>query len=253
MIPEEFINILKQIEVDFIAKLEKVLANPKGLTREQLARAVADIDFIEELKKLGFESELTRFINGYTDGISDILKIAEREKVVNLIRTKGQVFQDIKLLDFEKILGRAKVFSEDVKSSMLKGIISGESRTQIIKNIGEVNLTANQMNTAIATSYDQYARAFTKTVYEDEPEQRFIYGFGRQIGERNIRDTCEQALIKQATEYPDGVTMEEIESGIYEGITFVEGGGYNCSHSFAPVTNVTIKEVQKSKDNINEN
>jgi hypothetical protein len=164
MIPEEFINILKQIEVDFIAKLEKVLANPKGLTREQLARAVADIDFIEELKKLGFESELTRFISGYTDAITDVLQFAEREQVAYLIRTKGDIFQRIKLVDFDGILRRASVYSDEVQSAMLKGIITGKGRVEIIKDIGTFNLTSNWMNTAITTAYRQYNRAFISCI-----------------------------------------------------------------------------------------
>jgi hypothetical protein len=79
------------------------------------------------------------------------------------------------------------------------------------------------------------------------PETKFIYGFGREVGERNIRDVCEEALINQAVNYPDGVTMKQIEDGIFEGIDFIAGGGFNCSHEFKPVTKETKKQIDITK------
>jgi hypothetical protein len=42
--------------------------------------------------------------------------------------------------------------------------------------------------------------------------------------------------------------MKQIEDGIFEGIDFIAGGGFNCSHEFKPVTKETKKQIERTKE-----
>lgn len=234
---EQLIKALEKISNIFKGRI--LTAIQSGASREELARLIAQSDFFEQLEP-GLIPELEKFFNEYDTQINELYNFASRQKINSALSINRDVLEALKIVNLRDLLGKARDYANILQVEMINGIIAGRTQNEIKQNLTGINLTDNQMNTAISTGYRNYGRALTDVAFP-EPEQKFIYGFGREIGERNIRETCEQALILQKQSYPEGVTKAQIENGVYEGIDFIKGGGWNCSHRFLPAT----KEVRR--------
>jgi len=246
---------LDSLAAEFKTKLANVLNNlSTQMDGQELAKLIAQLNFFKELQSEGLDLHLAKFFTSYHEQIQTLLDIAKDEKVSSALAVNANVLDLIKEVDAKTLLGKAADFSNLLQRQLLQGLVNGKSNADIIKSLEGVNLTTAQMNTVVSTAYNDFGRAVTAQAYQDSPDQKFLYGNGREIDNPTIRDTCKHALILQAEQYPEGVTMQEILEGVYPEIDLIQGGGPNCSHSFFPASQFAIelekRRMKKAEENL---
>jgi len=236
------IQQLQALADEFKKKSASVLDNlvNQSIDRVKLAQLIAQLDFFKELQDQGLNLHLAEFFNSYNDQIKLLMDMAGAEGVRSALAINGNILEILKHVDAEMLLGHASNFANNLKRQIVQGLVTGKTNPEIVKNMDEVNLTNTQLNTVVSTAYNDYGRAVVSATYQDKPEQKFLYGEGREIDNPHISEICRNALILQAEKYSEGVTRKEIDNGLYQGIDFIHGRGYNCSHSFFPATEFAI-------------
>lgn len=214
-------EILKEIEQQVINTVKGV--NIASLGDAELAQLFAQIDFLTD-------NASEALLGEYSNVLNDVVKRAQ-SRGLSFSGASQDLLDQIISYDLAAISGRAAEYSNLSKSRIAKGIISGESVTQIASGLESIGLATNQTIALVNTAETQLRQVATKELYEDEPETRF-----KLVGpdDEKTRDSCAAVLAGQPK---DGWTLEEIENGAAssvagESYTYVERGGYNCRHDW---------------------
>jgi hypothetical protein len=242
-----------KISQDLLDNIEKIKAQlllrvSKGnFTQSDIINLAGQIDFFEELKSLGYGDLLEEYFKNYEQVILDIKKQADALGI-----KVGASFADLdKFIDvkFDELLGRANQYGKELKSELLKNLITGVSPNEIANNLSEVPLTNTQLRVAVNTGIAEFERIGTAKIFEDAPETRFILSGPNDI---RTRASCEAVLRYQPKE---GWTKQEIDNGaatklvkehakefaespsqleqaLKNPYTFVDCGKWGCRHRF---------------------
>ena len=245
---DHFIEKIAILNLLFKKKLKSALDNmqAEGLTPKEMILSISEIDMFKELQDIGLTADLKEFVSSYNTSIKEVL--TDNASLHSVLSQNAETLDIIKNLDVETLLGKAFDFSNLVKKALVDGLVGGKSIPAIMKDLEAVNLSNTQLNTVIHTAYDNFGRTVTALAYQDNPEQKFLYGEGRVLGDPTSRATCQAALLSQLENYPDGVTRAQVDEGVYPEIDFIEGGGYNCSHRFYPATEYLVKRQKAQSE-----
>lgn len=214
-------ELLKQIEQQVISKVKGI--NIATLTDIELAQLFSEIEFLS--------ANASDIMTGqYANTLNEILEKASK-KGLTFAATSENLISQIIELDTAALAGRAAEYSKTIQSRILKGIVGGESVTQIAQGLEGIGLATNQTIALVNTSETQLRQIATAELYKDEPETRFIL-----VGplDEKTRDSCRNVLQGQPE---NGWTLEEIENGAAsqvagETYTYLERGGFNCRHDW---------------------
>ena len=204
----------------------------ESLNYTQRLQLAIEVDFFQELQEAGLSKVFKRMMTEYGNIITDLEKY----------KTKGIAPYTIKELDLvarldaEYLLGYAKNYAVQFKSSLIKGYVAGEDYRTIASRLQDSRLKNNQIIAAVTTAKDTYRAVSVAKLFEDEPETRFkLNGI---IDDRN-RCQCRAVLFNQPE---SGWTKSEIDAGgataiarelcpKFEGqYSFIYRGGFNCRH-----------------------
>ena len=224
----QFAQFEKEVEamlVELISKLEK-----GNFTQTQLSQIAAQLNSLDELKKLGFDQSVEKYFANYEVIYADIIKKA---KGVNLTGINTDLLERIQTLDKEYLLGKASSWGKQFDSSFAKSVLRGDTINQTVVNLNEIPLTDTQMKTVLNTSYSDFNRSVTKEIYKDVPEQRFRYAGGV------IPTSSDQCAWLSNNQNPKGYTAAEIDAGIDTPFGVITWSGrqpnYNCGHTWEPI------------------
>lgn len=244
-----FNDDLNKIEIDLIKRIQATLKS--GASDIELAQLYAEINLYNELTDLGFESSLNKYFDNYDEIAAQIISDA-RSKGVNLTGVNAAELDLIKGLDYEYLQGKTNIWGLQLQSSILKGLITGKDRKELVKELQGYPLRDYQMDVAIRTGYTEFNALTTAKIYESRPGQRF-----RLEGPKDIRTrpSCNAVLKYQPKE---GWTLEEIKTGaatklvqkhanefaknkselkqaLETNYDFVHRAGFNCRHLFESI------------------
>lgn len=209
---------------------------------EQIALA-AELDFFEELQRLG----LTNIINKLQeDNLSVLVQIAG-ERLNGISSIIASELNDILELDADVILRSGQAYSQQFKSRLLKGLVAGDSISEMLKDFNIPNFKWNWNIAAMDTAISEFQATALSKVFEDSPKQKF-----KLTGpyDKKTRCECKAVLNNQG----DGFTKEEIDKGAATKLVkehclkvkpesqvynWVFRGGFNCRHYWEPVENET--------------
>ena len=117
-------------------------------------------------------------------------------------------------------------YSDQLKTAMLRGIITGESNIQIMNNINTTfgvgtYISSSETSFLINDAFSRFSNASRAKAFEEFPEIKFTY-----IGTNDdkTREVCKRAL-----KLPQ-LTRKEIDALGY--VSFTDRGGYNCRHDW---------------------
>lgn len=226
----QYAQFKKEIE-QMLAELVRTLERGKP-TQIQLAQIAAEIDFFEQLKGLGYEQTVDKYLGSYETVLSDLLVTARKQGVDFAGINLGQL-ELIKELDKKYLLGKASTWGAQFDSEFVKSVIRGDTIKQTVANLSEIPLTDSQLGTVMNTSYSEFSRMGTKEIFKNEPEQRFSY-FGPLI-----QTSSEQCSWLVPNQNPDGYTSAQIEAGIDTPAGIVNWSGrdpnWNCNHNWRAI------------------
>lgn len=222
---------MEKIQKKLLSKIEKVLAGLVVLDDAGLAQAFQQIDFVDDLTKLGFPALLEKVKGSYDKQVVTAitgLGAAQRSKQTV---AAVQAIEVLALLDLSTISSGVTRYANELKTAMFRGLLTGASSASIMEGltatygVGKV-LSSKQQVALLNDSFARFARTTTAKLFEDVPEQKFEY-----VGpdDEVTRDVCQATLEMQG----EGMTIAEIEAEAP--VSFADGGGFNCRHEWIPV------------------
>ena len=222
---------MEKIQKKLLSKITKVLAGLEVLDDAGLAQAFQQIDFVDDLNRLGFPALLEKVKGSYDKQVVTTvagLSAAQRNKQRV---TAVQAIEVLALLDLSTISSGVTRYANELKTAMFRGLLTGQSSANIMEGltatygVGKV-LSSKQQVALLNDSFARFARTTTAKLFEDVPEQKFEY-----VGPNDevTRDVCVATLEMQG----EGMTMAEIEAEAP--VSFADGGGFNCRHEWIPV------------------
>lgn len=244
---EPIIDQLTKSGEEFKRKLLSILNKYKTIDRIEFAKLVSQIDF---WKGLDLETQIKLNLNDlftqYDKQISELLLYADSQKIRHTLAINSNLFESMKYYRGKELLGRAELFSDVLKNSLLNSIINGTPIEQIKEDLAKSTLTSGQMNVAISTGYNDYGRTLINLSYKDFPDQRFLY-FGTIIPTASKQ--CTWLLMNQSLKKSEeGYTKKEIEKGIKTPYGIINWNGripnFNCDDRWYPVTDYLIKSIK---------
>ena len=222
---------MEKIQKKLLNKIEKVLAGLVVLDDAGLAQAFQQIDFVDDLTKLGFPTLLEKVKGSYDKQVVTAitgLGAAQRSKQTV---AAVQAIEVLALLDLSTISSGVTRYANELKTAMFRGLLTGASSASIMEGltatygVGKA-LSSKQQVALLNDSFARFARTTTAKLFEDVPEQKFEY-----VGpdDEVTRDVCQATLEMQG----EGMTIAEIEAEAP--VSFADGGGFNCRHEWVPV------------------
>lgn len=241
---ELFINDLDKLTLEYISRLKQVFAS--GVNDVELAILISETNFFQEFLGPEFDGRINKFLDEYDDEIAKLILQAQDKGLTGINRVNLSNLEALKELDLAKILRRAEDFDGEVRSELLRQIITGKSSKQITDSIlpkiqSEMKFAPSWFASALNTSYQNYNATATETLFEDESEAKFYFDEPDDI---RVRPACRYALDLFKGKYKAGLTVKEVNAGAIPYINakgvidptqkydFVSRGGFNCRHQW---------------------
>jgi hypothetical protein len=220
---------MEKIQKKLLNKIEKVLAGLVVLDDAGLAQAFQQIDFVDDLTKLGFPALLAKVKGKYDKNVVknfDVLTAAQRTKQTVTAVTAIEI---LAILDLTTISSGVTRYANELKTAMFRGLLTGQSSANIMSGLTETYgvgraLSSKQQVALLNDSFARFARTTTAKLFQDVPEQKYEY-----VGpdDEVTRDECQTGLAAGQ------LTADQIPT---ETDTTIEGGGgFNCRHEWIPV------------------
>jgi len=220
---------MEKIQKKLLNKIEKVLAGLVVLDDAGLAQAFQQIDFVDDLNKLGFPALLAKVKGKYDKNVVknfDVLTAAQRTKQTVTAVTAIEI---LSILDLTTISSGVTRYANELKAAMFRGLLTGQSSANIMSGLTETYgvgkaLSSKQQVALLNDSFARFARTTTAKLFQDVPEQKYEY-----VGpdDEVTRDECLTGLAAGQ------ITADQIPT---ETDTTIEGGGgFNCRHEWVPV------------------
>lgn len=220
---------MEKIQKKLLNKIEKVLAGLVVLDDAGLAQAFQQIDFVDDLTKLGFPALLAKVKGKYDKNVVknfDVLTAAQRTKQTVTAVTAIEI---LSILDLTTISSGVTRYANELKTAMFRGLLTGQSSANIMAGLTETYgvgraLSSKQQVALLNDSFARFARTTTAKLFQDVPEQKYEY-----VGpdDEVTRDECLTGLAAGQ------ITADQIPT---ETDTTIEGGGgFNCRHEWVPV------------------
>ena len=226
---ENFMSALGGIQNKLNDQLPTLAGRLSRLSDDELAILARELDFFQELNRLGYSDALNDLMNEYDNTASKVFEQA-RSRGLQVQVATAQNLELIKELDATTLLGRARDFSSRYKSELLRGVIAGESGRQIANRLTTTlgtELTSANLNLIVNDSFAKFSNSATFKAFADEPQTRYRYV---GILDNKTRDICREVL--EDSQNSQGYTMEEIFD---LPVGFDDRGGFNCRHDWVVV------------------
>ena len=211
------VEAVKRATVDHVYNLGQ------NLSRQELVVLVDSLDFTALVNGLGYERAVDDLLGTYVGVLGELEGIAPVSETV---------LQALANTDRSFYLGKGTDLANTIKQELTRGALQGLSRDTMRAAIADVSgFTAPQVRTIIDTSVRVFSRSVTAAMADNLPDTaKYIY-----VGpvDDKTRDIC-LAMVAAGP-----LTQAEVDAQFPGG--FVDGGGFNCRHSWRLVTSQSNK------------
>ncbi len=219
---DDFIKEIEALERKFEKDLAKLVVQLKAMSDTELITATTQLNFFQELLDKGYGKSLDNFEQSYNKMLAAALKEGSQRGIPGLAGASVESLEVLKNIDFERLLGRASIYSSELQTQLFRGVFGGSTTKQITNSLLETRLASHQLN---VVAYDGL-RIFDDTarykVFEGQ-DVRWTY-VGPQ--DANTRDECKATKFNEPAK---GYTEKEVSSS---DTPFGIRGGFNCRHSW---------------------
>ena len=217
---------IQNIQQQLIDKLDNLVTGLGTLSDTELMQIAKQIDFFDEMEKLGYGKLMNKVGKTYDDEIARVFAELSKPELRKVSAASIDTLRELKNFELTYLTGQARQYSDQLKTAMLRGIITGESNIQIMNNINSTFgvgtfISSSETSFLINDAFSRFSNASRAKAFEEFPEIKFTY-----IGTNDdkTRDVCKRAL-----KLPP-LTRKEIDALGY--VSFTDRGGYNCRHDW---------------------
>ena len=171
---------MEKIQKKLLKKIEKVLGGLVVLNDAQLATAFKQINFVDDLNKLGFPALLEKVRTTYNkQAIKNFNVLSAAQKTKQTV-TAVQAIEVLSILDLSTISAGVTKYANELKTAMFRGLLTGQSSASIMAGLTETygvgrSLSSKQQVMLLQDSFARFNRSTTAKLFEDVPEQKFLY------------------------------------------------------------------------------
>ena len=220
---------IQNIQQQLIDKLDNLVIGLGRVSDTELMQIAKQIDFFAEMETLGFGKLMNRVGKTFDDEIARVFAELSKRELGQVSVASIDALRELKNFEMTYLTNGVRQYSDQLKTAMLRGIITGESNIQIMNNINTTfgvgtYISSSETSFLINDAFSRFSNASRAKAFEEFPEVKFKY-----IGpsDDKTREVCQRAL----QEPP--LTREEIDALGY--IDFTNRGGYNCRHDWVRV------------------
>ena len=220
---------IENIQQQLIDKLDNLVIGLGRVSDTELMQIAKQIDFFAEMEALGFTKLMNRVGKTFDDEIARVFAELSKRELGQVSAASIDALRELKNFEMTYLTNGVRQYSDQLKTAMLRGIITGESNIQIMNNINTTfgvgtYISSSETSFLINDAFSRFSNASRAKAYEQFPEVKFKY-----IGpsDDKTRDVCKRALQEEP------LTREEINALGY--IDFSNRGGYNCRHDWVRV------------------
>ena len=220
---------IENIQQQLIDKLDNLVIGLGKVTDTELMQIAKQIDFFAEMETLGFGKLMNKVGKTFDDEIARVFAELSKRELGKVSAASIDALRELKNFEMTYLTNGVRQYSDQLKTAMLRGIITGESNIQIMNNINTTfgvgtYISSSETSFLINDAFSRFSNTTRAKAFEEFPEIKFQY-----IGtsDNKTREVCQRAL----QEPP--LTREEIDALGY--VDFANRGGYNCRHDWVRV------------------
>ena len=217
-----FINEIEAIERKFEKDIAKLTTRLSAMSDTQLIKATSELNFLQELIDSGYGKALDNFDESYTLMLKAAIDEATKRGIPALSGASIQSLETLKDMDFERLLGRARVYSSELQIQLFRGVFANANPKDITNKLINTRLASHQLNVVAYDGLKIFDDMSRYKVFEGQ-DVRWTY-IGPQ--DANTRDECRAT---KDNEPKKGYTESEVGS---TDTPFGVRGGFNCRHSW---------------------
>ena len=217
---------IQNIQQQLIDKLDNLVAGLGTLSDTELMQIAKQIDFFDEMDKLGYGKLINRVGKTFDNEIAKVFAELSKRELGQVSVASIEALKELKNFEMTYLTNGVRQYSDQLKTAMLRGIITGESNIQIMNNINSTFgvgtfISSSETSFLINDAFSRFSNASRAKAFEEFPEIKFQY-----IGasDNKTREVCQRAL-----KLPP-LTRKEIDALGY--VSFTDRGGYNCRHDW---------------------
>mgnify|MGYP003133293205 FL=1 len=220
---------IENIQQQLIDKLDNLVIGLGKVTDTELMQIAKQIDFFDEMDKLGYGKLINRVGKTFDNEIARVFAELSKPELRKVSAVSIDALRELKNFEMTYLTNGVRQYSDQLKTAMLRGIITGESNIQIMNNINNTfgigtYISSSETSFLINDAFSRFSNATRAKAYEEFPDIKFKY-----IGTNDdkTRDVCKRALKLSP------LTRKEIDALGY--VSFTDRGGYNCRHDWVRV------------------
>ena len=220
---------IQNIQQQLIDKLDNLVIGLGRVSDTELMQIAKQIDFFAEMEALGFTKLMNRVGKTFDDEIARVFAELSKRELGQVSAASIDALRELKNFEMTYLTNGVRQYSDQLKTAMLRVIITGESNIQIMNNINTTfgvgtYISSSETSFLINDAFSRFSNASRAKAYEEFPEVKFKY-----IGTNDdkTRDVCKRALQEEP------LTRKEIDALGY--VDFTNRGGYNCRHDWVRV------------------
>ena len=227
---------IENIQQQLLDKLDNLVSGLQQLSDTELIQIAKQIDFFEEMDKLGYGKLINKVGQTYDDEIAKIYAQLSEKQLESVPAASIQTLTELKNFELDYLRGNAKQYAEQLKTAMLRGIITGETNRQIINRISRGFgvgrfISSSEASFLLNDAFATFSNATRSKAYEEFPEIKFIYS---GTLDKATRGSCRYILNnnkpRTQKEIQELEVPEQADGSQYFG--FSRRGGYNCRHDW---------------------
>ena len=220
---------IQNIQQQLIDKLDNLVAGLGTLSDTELMQIAKQIDFFDEMDKLGYGKLINRVGKSFDNEIARVFAELSKRELGQVSVASIEALKELKNFEMTYLTNGVRQYSDQLKTAMLRGIITGESNIQIMNNINSTFgvgtfISSSETSFLINDAFSRFSSTSRAKAFEEFPKIKFQY-----IGtsDNKTREVCQRAL-----KLPP-LTRKEIDALGY--VSFTDRGGYNCRHDWVRV------------------
>lgn len=220
-----FMNEVKKIEDSLRNDLERLAYKMNDMTETELLLTTRRLNFLQELVDKGYGNQVNNLMDEYDVLLADAVKEAKRRGVSPLKTETVEAIQTLKDLDTQELLGKARVWGDEMKKSMFVNIYGGANIRDTIDAMSGINLADHKLNVAVNTGLRQFSDFSRYNVFKGENVKWIYVGPNDSV----TRPECQRTLLDKKNNLNKGFSESQVGNS---GTPFGIRGGFNCRHSW---------------------
>lgn len=233
---KEIANIQEQL----LDKLDNLVAGLGQVTDTELMQIAKQIDFFAEMETLGFTKLMNRVGKTFDDEIARVFGELSKRELGKVSVASIETLRELKNFEMTYLTNGVRQYSDQLKTAMLRGIITGETNAQIMAGLQTgfgvgTFISSSETSFLINDAFATFSSATRAKAFEEFPDITFQYIGARK--DEKTRDSCKWILNNNKPR-----TQKEIKElkvpprkDGSKHISFNRRGGYNCRHRWVRV------------------